>query len=169
MSITLTRWIKPVSLVPYFGMFSVKSLYAYMLNGHTVFLCIYIWKLKVPIKIKIFMWVLRKKVSLTKAHIRVACCDLRFGMSFMELQRWYCFSTKNKIVIFCVLFIRLLIDPQMILPSCERETGTYGFWMRCLGYLRLGGGLVDTKMLRHPILFIFHWLFFGTCFVILEM
>jgi hypothetical protein len=35
--------------------FLVKSLYADFMNGHTVFLKKYIWKLKVPLKIRIFM------------------------------------------------------------------------------------------------------------------
>jgi hypothetical protein len=31
------------------GIFSVKSMYADFLNGHTVFLRKYIWKIKVPL------------------------------------------------------------------------------------------------------------------------
>jgi hypothetical protein len=37
------------------GVFSVKSLYADFMNGHTRYLRPYLWKLKVPLKIKIFM------------------------------------------------------------------------------------------------------------------
>jgi hypothetical protein len=37
------------------GQFSVKSLYAELLNGNTKFLRKYLWKLKVPLKIRIFM------------------------------------------------------------------------------------------------------------------
>jgi hypothetical protein len=51
------------------GIFSVKSMYAHMMNGHTIFLHKYIWKLKVPLKIKIFMWFLSKKVIVTKDNI----------------------------------------------------------------------------------------------------
>ena len=40
------------------GSFTVKSLYEELLNGHTVNLRKQIWKLKVPLKIKIFMWFL---------------------------------------------------------------------------------------------------------------
>jgi hypothetical protein len=43
------------------GVFSVKSMYTDMMNGHTVFLRKYLWKIKVPLKIKIFMWFLYKK------------------------------------------------------------------------------------------------------------
>jgi hypothetical protein len=51
------------------GLFSVKSLYAHMMNGHTIFLWKYIWKLKVPLKIKIFMWFLHRNVILTKDNL----------------------------------------------------------------------------------------------------
>jgi hypothetical protein len=43
------------------GEFSVKSLYVDFMNDHTVFLKKYIWRLKVPLKIRIFMWFLNKK------------------------------------------------------------------------------------------------------------
>jgi hypothetical protein len=49
--------------------FTVKSLYADYMNGHTVFLKKYIWKLKVPLKIRIFMWFLHRKVLLTKDNL----------------------------------------------------------------------------------------------------
>jgi hypothetical protein len=38
------------------GSFSVKSMYADYMNGHTIFLRKYIWKLKIPLKVRIFMW-----------------------------------------------------------------------------------------------------------------
>jgi hypothetical protein len=36
------------------GLFSVKSMYLDLMNGHTRFLWKYLWKIKVPLKIKIF-------------------------------------------------------------------------------------------------------------------
>ena len=51
------------------GIFSVKSLYADYLNGHTPFLRKYIWKLKVPLKIRNFMWLVNRKVILTKDNL----------------------------------------------------------------------------------------------------
>jgi hypothetical protein len=51
------------------GIFSVKSMYADYMNGHTVFLKKYLWKIKVPLKIRIFMWFLYKKVILTKDNL----------------------------------------------------------------------------------------------------
>ena len=32
-----------------------------LMNGHTRYLCKYIWKLKIPLKIKVFMWFLSRK------------------------------------------------------------------------------------------------------------
>ena len=51
------------------GMFSVKSMYADLMNGQVPFRHKYIWKLKVPLKIRIFMWFLQKKVILTKDNL----------------------------------------------------------------------------------------------------
>ena len=51
------------------GVFLVKSFYADKLNGHTRFLKTYLWKFKVPLKIKIFMWFLHRKVLLTKNNL----------------------------------------------------------------------------------------------------
>jgi hypothetical protein len=51
------------------GSFSVKSMYTDIMNGHTVYLKKYIWKLKVPLKIRIFMWFLQQKVILTKDNL----------------------------------------------------------------------------------------------------
>jgi hypothetical protein len=51
------------------GIFSVKSMYLDWMNGHTVYLRKYLWKLKIPLKIKIFMWFLSNKVLLTKDNL----------------------------------------------------------------------------------------------------
>jgi hypothetical protein len=48
------------------GQFSVRSLYAELLNGDTKFLRKYLWKIKVPLKIRIIMWFLNRKEILTK-------------------------------------------------------------------------------------------------------
>ena len=47
----------------------MKSMYVDCMNGHTPFLRKYLWKLKVPLKIKIFMWFLNRKVILTKDNL----------------------------------------------------------------------------------------------------
>ena len=51
------------------GVFSIKSMYEDLMNDHTVFLRKYLWKLKIPLKIKIFMWFLQNKVLLTKDNL----------------------------------------------------------------------------------------------------
>ena len=51
------------------GTFTVKSMYLDYMNGHTPFLRKYIWKIKVPLKIRIFMWFLHRKVILTKDNL----------------------------------------------------------------------------------------------------
>jgi hypothetical protein len=51
------------------GVFTVKSMYLDLMQGHTVFLRKYLWKLKIPLKIKIFMWFLNNKVLLTKDNL----------------------------------------------------------------------------------------------------
>ena len=51
------------------GSFTVKSMYLDLLNGHTRYLRKYIWKMKVPLKIKIFMWFLHRRVILTKDNL----------------------------------------------------------------------------------------------------
>ena len=51
------------------GLFTVKSMYLDLMNGHTRFLRKYLWKLKIPLKIKIFMWFLSNKVLLTKDNL----------------------------------------------------------------------------------------------------
>ena len=51
------------------GSFSVKSMYLQCMNGHTPFLRKYLWKLKVPLKIKKIMWFVNRKVILTKDNL----------------------------------------------------------------------------------------------------
>ena len=51
------------------GKFTVKSLYLDFMSGHANFLRKYIWKMKVPLKIRIFMWFLYRKVILTKDNL----------------------------------------------------------------------------------------------------
>jgi hypothetical protein len=51
------------------GTFTVKSMYEDLMNDHTPFLRKYLWKLKIPLKIKIFMWFLNNKVLLTKDNL----------------------------------------------------------------------------------------------------
>jgi hypothetical protein len=51
------------------GLYSVKSMYIDYMDDHTKYLHKYLWKIKVPLKIKVFMWFLNKKVLLTKDNL----------------------------------------------------------------------------------------------------
>jgi hypothetical protein len=51
------------------GLFTVKSMYGDLMNDHTPFLRKYLWKLKIPLKIKKIMWFLNNKVLLTKDNL----------------------------------------------------------------------------------------------------
>ena len=44
------------------GKFTVKYMYEDLMSDHTPYLRKYLWKVKVPLKIKIFMWFLSNKV-----------------------------------------------------------------------------------------------------------
>jgi hypothetical protein len=51
------------------GVFSVKSMYLDYMNDHTPYLHKFLWKIKIPLKIKFFMWFLSHKVLLTKDNL----------------------------------------------------------------------------------------------------
>ena len=51
------------------GIFSVKSYYLDLINGHAAFKRGYLWKLKIPLKIKIFLSFLSIKELLTKDNL----------------------------------------------------------------------------------------------------
>jgi hypothetical protein len=51
------------------GLFSVKSMYIDYMDDHTKYLHKYLWKIKVPLKIRFFMWFLHKKVLLIKDNL----------------------------------------------------------------------------------------------------
>jgi hypothetical protein len=52
-----------------YGTFTVKSMDLDLLDDDTKYLKKYIWKMKVPLKIKAFMWFLHRKVLLTKDNL----------------------------------------------------------------------------------------------------
>jgi len=50
------------------GVFSVKSMYAALINNE-VRVSLDVWQTKLPMKIKIFMWYLKRGVILTKDNL----------------------------------------------------------------------------------------------------
>uniref|UniRef100_A0A8I6WC46 Reverse transcriptase zinc-binding domain-containing protein n=1 Tax=Hordeum vulgare subsp. vulgare TaxID=112509 RepID=A0A8I6WC46_HORVV len=70
------RWTLTVN-----GVFSVKSMYTDLVNSGPLARSLHIWDIKVPLKIKVFMWFLHKGVVLTKDNLikrswrgRSNCC-----------------------------------------------------------------------------------------------
>jgi hypothetical protein len=51
------------------GQYTVKSMYLDYMDDHTKYLHKYLWKIKVPLKIRVFMWFLNNKVLLTKYNL----------------------------------------------------------------------------------------------------
>uniref|UniRef100_A0A8I7B4Q7 Reverse transcriptase zinc-binding domain-containing protein n=1 Tax=Hordeum vulgare subsp. vulgare TaxID=112509 RepID=A0A8I7B4Q7_HORVV len=70
------RWTLPSN-----GVFLVKSMYTDLINNALISRSLHIWKIKVPLRIKVFMWFIHKGVVLTKDNLkkrrwrgRVNCC-----------------------------------------------------------------------------------------------
>lgn len=51
------------------GIFTVKSMYLNLINITNIPKSINIWRVKVPLRIKVFMWFVHKKVILTKDNL----------------------------------------------------------------------------------------------------
>ena len=51
------------------GIFSVKSMYLDLIDSGPLSRSLHIWKIKVPLRIKIFMWFVHKGVILTKDNL----------------------------------------------------------------------------------------------------
>mgnify|MGYP005837553273 CR=1 FL=1 len=49
--------------------FLVKSMYTYLINARPIPRAMHIWKIKVPLKIKVFMWFVHKGVILSKDNL----------------------------------------------------------------------------------------------------
>jgi hypothetical protein len=70
-------------------------MYLDYMNGHTKYLKKYIWKMKVPLKIKIFMWFFHRKVILTKDNLlkrnwngNTSCCFCDKEETIQHLFFW---------------------------------------------------------------------------------
>jgi hypothetical protein len=51
------------------GQYSVRSLYTALINNLMAHMNKQIWQMRVPLKIKIFMWYMKKEVVLTKDNV----------------------------------------------------------------------------------------------------
>jgi hypothetical protein len=115
------RWNLTVS-----GVFSVKSMYHDLLDGNTGYFKKYIWKIKVPLKIKIFMWFLHKEVILTKDNLKKRkwqgssqCC---FCDQDETIQHLF-FSCPFAKILWRIIFMTFNITP----PSNIRNL--FGNWL----------------------------------------
>ena len=75
-----------------YGVFTIRSMYLHKINQHALFRHKLIWKLKIPLKIKIFFWFLQRGVSLTKANLTrknwkgsLKCCFCNCNESITRL------------------------------------------------------------------------------------
>jgi hypothetical protein len=50
-------------------LFTIRSIYHALINDVKVFYFKHLWKLKIPLKIKVFMWYLIRGVALTKYNL----------------------------------------------------------------------------------------------------
>ena len=80
----IIHWILSV-----LGVFSVKSMYIDLINTRPIPRSVHIWKIKVPLKIKVFMWFVHKGVILTKNN---------FVKRSWEGSKRCCFCDQNETI-----------------------------------------------------------------------
>jgi hypothetical protein len=84
----------------------MKSHYLALIHSDVPNLNKQLWKLKVPLKIKIFLWYLRKEVVLTKDNLAKQNWKRSYYVAFVTKMRQFrtCSSTALLLVRFGVLF-----------------------------------------------------------------
>jgi hypothetical protein len=109
------------------GKFTVKSMYLDMMNDNTKYLKRYIWKIKVPLKIKIFMWFFHHKVLLTKANLsnkkwegRKTCCFCHKDETIQHLF----FECPFAKVIWRIIHMTFNLAPP------KNVTNLFGNWLK---------------------------------------
>jgi hypothetical protein len=109
------------------GQYTVKSMYMDLINDNTKYLRKYIWKMKVPLKIKVFMWFLHRKVILTKDNLvkrnstgsELCCfCDRKESIQHLFFDR-----TLAKIVWRIIYTTFGLVPPKNI-------NNLFGNWLK---------------------------------------
>jgi hypothetical protein len=108
------------------GVFTVKSMYEDLINGHTTFLRKYLWRLKISLKIKIFMWFLNSKVLVTKDNLAkrnwhgcTKCCFCD-SMEFVEHLFLYCLFAR---IVWHMIYFTYNIPPP------TNITNMFGNWL----------------------------------------
>jgi hypothetical protein len=112
------------------GSYTVKSMYNDLMQGHTIFLRKYLWKLKIPLKIKIFMWFLNNKVLLTKDNLAKrkwkGCQKCCFCNESETIQHLFLTCPFAKI-------IWRMIYLTYNLPPPANITNMFGKWLNGVG------------------------------------
>jgi hypothetical protein len=109
------------------GAFTVKSMYLDRLDDDTKFLKKYIWKMKVPLKIKVFMWFLHRMVILTNDNL--------IKRNWNGNQSCFFVITRNQYNIFffeCPLakIIWHIIHMTFGLAPPKNITNLFGNWLK---------------------------------------
>jgi hypothetical protein len=120
--------------------FTVKSMYNDLLNENVAYLKKYIWKMKVPLKIRIFMWFLQKKVILTKDNLIKRHWQGDEGCCFCDQK-----ETVQHLFITCP-FIRMIwriVYMSFNIPPPFNITNLFGNWLNGVpkkdkAYIRVG-------------------------------
>src|SRR6266498_358152 len=106
------------------GVFSVKTMYEDLMNGLPRFSRKYLWKLKIPLTIKIFMWFLHKKVLLTKDDLAkrkwmgsTKCC---FCDSEETIEHLFLFCPFAK-MIWRIVYLTFALPPPTNITNMFRN------------------------------------------------
>jgi len=100
------------------GLFSVRSMYLYLIDTQTPFRHRKIWKIKIPLKIKIFLWFLQRGVVLTKDNLakknwkgsqKCICCN-----GNETIQHLFLDCPLTKMIWRIIFFATSLTQPRSI-------------------------------------------------------
>jgi len=144
-------------------------MYAYMINQGTLFTNKFIWKLKLPLKIKIFLWYRQRGVILTKDNLakrnRTSSQKYCFCDHNATIKHLFLIAAMRKL--FGILFILLLGEPHLdlLLTCLEAGSRAWGgrikhrFLWEVLLLFGQFGVLVTTLFLRKNKIFLLCMLF----------
>jgi hypothetical protein len=109
-----------------YGAFTVKSMYLDLLDDNIKYLKKYIWKMKVPLKIKVLMWFLHRKVLLTKDNL--------IKRNWTSNEKCYFCDNKESIHLFfdCPLpkVIWRIVHMSFGLAPPKNVTKFFGNWLK---------------------------------------
>ena len=94
------------------GVYTVRSLYLHLIGRQPTFRHKFIWKLKIPLKIKIFLWYLQRGIILTKDNLasknwtgsqKYCGCNSNETINHLFLDRHYA-RMVWRVIFFCYRF-----------------------------------------------------------------